>query len=445
MRAWGTWLAGLCLPWLAEAAPRLTLAVQDAEVRAVLQQIADSAGWNLMVSETVQGKVSVQVRGEPHEAVLSALMRLRGLGMEQQGRTRWIAPLDELAGRAKQDLAWAQARESRDPQETRLMPLRHARAAEVEKLLAVAGPGGERLLGQRGRTQVDARSNTLLVTDTPARLDALAPVLAGLDRPARQVLIETRLAVVSRNHAESLGTRWKLAVPGSTGQTPLAVAGSDASSLRFGLLGIDARTLDIELSALEAEGRGEVMARPSILAGEQQKARIASGQQIPYQETTFSGATATRFVNAELSLEVTPVISPDGWIQLDLALSHDAPGEIQPSGARAIDTNRVVSQVRIRDGQTLMLGGIFRSQDTRTVSRVPGLGNIPLLGTLFRRQVARQDKQELLVFVTPRLIDETLPPARDETGHPDAASPDPQPLPDRSDGRREDDHRPSAG
>lgn len=394
--------------------------VRGAEIAAVLQQVAEQAGLQLLLSESVHCRVSVQLRRLPPGEALAALLPLCGLGSEQHGRLLRVAPLDELSARARQDLVWEQAQEARLPLHTELISLRQARAADIEKLLS-AGSGGERLLGPRGRVQVDVRSNILVLTDHAERLAQLRGWLAALDRPARQVLIETRLAVVSRTLAESLGVRWQLQAGQVGGKLPLAAAG-DVATLRYGLLGIDAGHLDVELSALEAEGQGEVIARPSIMTAELQKARIASGQQIPYQETTYSGATSTRFINAELSLEVTPAISPDGSIQLDLALSHDSPGEIQPSGARAIDTNRVSSQVRIRDGQTLMLGGIFRSQDSHTVSRVPGLGNIPLLGSLFRRQLTRQDKQELLVFVTPRLVDEPPAPESAANGLTDAAS-----------------------
>lgn len=415
-------LAGCCLLLGSAHAPAglVSIDVRGGEVAAVLQQVADQAGLQLLAPDGLHCKVSLRLRRLSADEALAALLPLCGLGSEQRGSLLRVAPLDELSAQARQALAWELAREGRLPLRTELLPLRHARAGELEKLLS-AGTAGDRLLGPRGRVLVDARSNTLIVSDHAARLAQLRDWLAALDRPGRQVLIETRLALVSRTRAESLGARWQLQAGAADGRSPLGLAG-EVASLRYGLLGVDAGRLDLELSALEAEGQGEVIARPSVMTGELQKARIASGQQIPYQETTYSGATSTRFVNAELSLEVTPAISPDGWIQLDLALSHDSPGEIQASGARAIDTNRLSSQVRIRDGQTLMLGGIFRSQDSRTVSRVPGLGNIPLLGSLFRRQLTRQDKQELLVFVTPRLVDEPPLPASAATGSTDAAS-----------------------
>lgn len=397
---------------LAGAGGRFSLSVQDADVRTVLHQLADAARLNLVLGEGVRGQLSLRVSGQPPLAVLEGILRARGLGSERAGDTLWVAPLEELTSRARQARDWRQAREAGEPVRTELLALQHARAGEIVRLAAEAG-AGERLLGPRGRMEVDVRTNTLLLTDTEARRARWREWLTLLDRPGRQVVIETRLAALSRTRARTLGARWRLQVPGVSAQVPLTAAG-EAATLAYGLLAIDGHALDLELSALESEGGGEVIARPSVMAAEQQTARIASGQQIPYQETTHSGASTTRFVNAELSLEVTPTITADGQIQLDVRLSHDSPGEIQPSGARAIDTNRLATQVRLRDGQTLVLGGIFRTQTANSVSKVPGLGNIPLLGSLFSRRQAREDKQELLIFVTPRLAAEAVsvgPPA----------------------------------
>lgn len=420
-----------------------SLALRDADLRGVLEQLAASAGLPVLISESVQGRISlVTGRGDPGQ-LLDAVLQARGLVRERAGALHWIGTLEEATARDRREREWQQGREQREPVRTLLVALRHARAGELAKMLS--GGGGERLLGPRGRIDADVRTNTLLLTDTEVRLVQWQDWLAELDRPGRQVLIETRLAAVSRNTARSLGARWRLAVPGAAGQVPLAVAGAEASVLSYGLLGIDGRTLDLELSALESEGDGEVIARPSVMTAEQQKARIASGQQIPYQETTHSGASTTRFVNAELSLEVMPAIAPDGGIQLDIALSHDSPGEIQAGGARAIETNRLSTQVRLQDGQTLMLGGIFRTQAAQGVSRVPGLGKMPLLGHLFRRQVARSDRQELLIFVTPRLVTGAAAGDACATEMADGAVDSSEHFPGRADGCRQDHHRSPAG
>jgi len=418
----------------------VSLSVEDADLRQVLHQLAGAARLNLVLDEAVQGRVSLRVRARPARAVLDELLQAQGLAGEQAGGLLRVAAFEALTTRARQQRDWEAAREAREPVVTRLLPLRHARAADLAKLLeGGAAPGAERLLGPRGRLDVDLRTNTLLITDNANRLASWPDWLAVLDRPARQVVIETRLAVVSRSLASQLGARWGLQRAGLAAQVPLAVA--DSASLRYGVVGLDGHLLDVELSALESSGEGEVIARPGVMTSEQQVARIASGQQIPYQETTQSGASTTRFVNAELSLEVTPSVSAHGDIMLDLRLSQDSPGDIQPSGARAIETNRLSTQVRLRDGQTLMLGGIFRTQRANSVSKVPGLGNIPYLGYLFRRHVVREDKQELLIFVTPRLADDPVPGAAEMADGSDS----PQHIPRGADGRGQDHDRPPAG
>lgn len=435
-------LALACAPAQASVRAHVSLSVQDAELRQVLHQLAAAARLNLVLSDAVQGRISLQVLRQAPLRVLDNILQVHGLGYEKSGETLWVASLEQLATRARQEREWGQAREAREAVETRLLSLQHARAGELAKMIEAGGGSGERLLGPRGRLEVDLRTNTLLLTDTVARLARWQSWLSVLDRPGRQVVIETRLAAVSRTRARELGTRWRLERPDMAAQVPLAAVTPGAAALTYGLIRVDGRVLDLELSALESDGEGEVIARPSIMAAEQQMARIASGQQIPYQETTHSGASTTRFVNAELSLEVTPAIAPGDDIALDLRLSHDSPGEIQPSGARAIETNRLTTQVRLRDGQTLMLGGIFRTQLANSVSKVPVLGNIPLLGYLFRRHVMREDKQELLIFVTPRLVADTGPVTVAEMAD---GSDSPQHIPGRADGRRQDHYWPPAG
>lgn len=402
----------------ARAERLITLDVQEADARAILMQVAEAGGLDLSLSESVKGRLSLRVSRKPALSVLDGILLGHGWGRDGQGRRWLVAPLDELALRARQTREWQTAQEARLALDTRLIPLRHARAVDLARLAAEAG-AGERLLGPRGRVDADARTNTLLVTDHAGRLARWPAWLEVLDRPGRQVVVETRLAAVSRTRASQIGLEWGFQRPSVAARVPLAVAGSDVSSLRYGLLAVDGKTLDVTLSALESRGDGEIIARPGVMTAEQQTARIASGQQIPYQETTQSGASTTRFIHAELSLEVTPSISADGDIQLDIRLSQDSPGELQPSGARAIETNRLSTQVRMRHGETLMLGGIFRQQHANSVSRVPGLGNIPVLGVLFRRQLRREDRQELLVFVTPRLAEDGVVPALPAIGKDD--------------------------
>lgn len=407
-------LAGLLLTLLSAAsysaarATTVSAHVADMDIRVLLLQLAETAGCDLLLAEGVQGRVSTKLMpGRPRDTLL-ALINARGWVVREQAlpskrKLLWVGTGDDAAQWSKQVLAGQQAREMHLPVQTQFWRLQHAAAGDMAKWLSSSG--AERLLGPRGRVDVDTRTNTVIVTDTATRLAQVGAWLAKLDTPARQVLVETRLVAVSRTQAQALGARWQ--VLGSTwaGRVPLTAPGAEVSAIRYGVLELSGHALDVELSALESNGQGDILARPSVLATEQQKGVIASGQQIPYQETTHSGATTTRFVNAELSLEALPRVTADGQVVLDLELKHDSPGEIQASGARAIETNRLKTQVRLLDKQTLMLGGIFRTQSVRSVSQVPVLGNIPLLGYLFRRHQVREDKQELLIFVTPRLLD----------------------------------------
>ncbi|MDP1540865.1 MAG: secretin N-terminal domain-containing protein [Moraxellaceae bacterium] len=404
------WLLCFCLICpavsLAESVPAkaMSVAVQDADARAVLLQLADRAGINLLLSDAVQGRFSVQSRRRDPMRLLSELAASKGWVLLAQEASVWVGPPDEMTTFLKRQHDLQSAKEMTLPVVTERISLHHAVAADMAALLTASTSSGERWLGVRGRIDVDVRGNALLLTDNDERRQRLITVLHELDQPVRQVMVETRLAAISAGDGVSFGFRWRVLKNRLAMTTPLPVIGSEVSTFSYGVMNISGLTLDAELSALAAEGSAEIIARPSIMTSEHQKARISSGQQIPYQETTQSGATTTRFVNAELSLEVVPTITGEGQISMALQLSHDNAGEIQPNGARAIDTNRLSTKVTIGDGQTLVLGGIFRQQDSRSVSRVPILGNIPVLGRLFRRDVQRSDKQELLIFVTPRVV-----------------------------------------
>lgn len=397
--AWPLWGVASIAP-----AKTMSLALQDAEARVVMQQLADRAGVALLLSDAAQGRFSVQARRREPLLLLQELAASKGWVVVTQEASVWVGPPDEMTAFLKRQQDLQNAKESAVPVSTVRFKLQHAVASEMAALLTASTPSAERWLGPRGRIDVDVRGNALLLTDNNVRRQRLLSVLGELDQPVRQVMVETRLAAISAGDGVSVGFRWRVLKNRLTMTTPLAVLGSDVSSFSYGVLNVSGLTLDAELSALASEGSAEIIARPSVMTSEHQKARISSGQQIPYQETTQSGATTTRFVNAELSLEVVPTITGEGQINMALELSHDNAGEIQPNGARAIDTNRLSTKVTIGDGQTLVLGGIFRQQDSRSVSRVPILGNIPILGRLFRRDVQRSDKQELLIFVTPRVV-----------------------------------------
>lgn len=403
---WGLILGASAAPALADMP--LKVGVEEADVRVLLQSLAHEAKLPLLLSDAVQGRISLQQARQPARQMLADIADARGWVLEPVGRLFWLGPPEELQGRWTRLQELQKQRESRLPVERRWLVFRHLRASEVAQQLQPK-PGvasaGVRWLGPQGQIEIDLRGNRLLLIDHAARLDAISEWLLALDQPLPQVLVETRIAALTQTHASALGFRWRLARGRIAGVVPLAATGQEASALSYGVVDLRGLSLDAELTALESDGAGEVIARPSIMTQSLHTARIASGQQIPYQETTQSGASTTRFINAELSLEVTPVVLQSSQMQLHLQLSHDNPGEIQPTGARAIDTNRLQTQVVMASGQTLVLGGIFRHQETKAVSRVPFLGNIPGMGRLFRRDAVRRDKQELLIFVTPRLVE----------------------------------------
>lgn len=397
------WFMGLLCLCLSSTAFAMKVQVEQVELRALLIELADAANMDVLISDKVQGKISYRSGSAKPQALLLALLKAQGLQRERVGKAWWIAPAEELKKQQARAQQWAAEAESALPTEVRLLRLKHVQAAEMVKLFSLGG-AQERWLGPRGRADAEPRSNTLLLRDNLPRLQQLEAWLRALDATPGQVHVEARIVAVSRNQAKALGAQWSWQHAESSAQIPLALAGADVSALRYGILDDGLTQLDVQLSALLSEGEGDILARPSVVAQHLQKAVIASGQQIPYQETTHSGATTTRFVNAELSLEITPTIQSSDDIQLSLVVNHDSPGEIQPNGARAIDTNRLQTHVRLRNGQTLALGGIFRQQWVKATSRVPFLGKIPGLGWLFRRHTQRDDKQELFIFITPRLV-----------------------------------------
>lgn len=427
---WRSLLLGLlliCTP----AAQALQVQVENADLRALILELADAAKMEVLVSDKVQGKVSYRRDSAKPAAVLASLLQAQGLQRERVGRVWWIAPADDVAQRHKRHVQQSHDAEALQPVQAEVVRLRYLQAQDIAKLLG-SGSAQERWLGPRGRVDAEQRSNSVLLRDNRTRLAAIRAWLSDLDAPPAQVLVETRIMAVSRNQAQALGVQWGWQHPESSAQLPFGVVGADVSALRYGILAQGLTQLDVQLSALLSEGEGEILARPSVVAQHLQKALIASGQQIPYQETTHSGATTTRFVNAELSLELTPIIGSAQDIQLSLVINHDSPGEIQPNGARAIDTNRLQTQVRLHDGQTLALGGIFRQQSVKATSRAPFLGKILGLGWLFRRHTERNDKQELFIFVTPRLL---TPSTMMDVRPNDGESAGEQHISNRADGR----------
>ncbi|WP_407640785.1 type IV pilus secretin PilQ [Aquirhabdus parva] len=443
---------------------KLSLNFQDIEVRSVLQLIADFTGLNLVASDTVAGKITIRLQNVPWDQALDIVLKTKGLDKRRNGNVIMIAPADELAAREKIEIQNNRQVEQLAPLTTQYIQLSYAKASDLLLLITSGrnnggggngsngiGSGGDAnvgsLLSPRGTVSIDARTNTLIVQDTAVTIDKVREMIARLDVPIKQVMIEARIVRASDTFSKELGVQWGILSHGTAsrpnllvggnettlfdlrnpqsstlnGQTgvsytitrpdnlsvDLAATGSGASSIALGVMSISDIMLDLTLSALQADGKGEVIATPKVLTLDKQKARVAAGTQIPYQQSTSSGATSVAFVNAELSLEVTPSITPDGRVGMDLLVNADSPGDAAPNGQLTINTNRLQTNVLVDDGQTVVLGGIFQNQISSSTTKVPFLGDLPYLGRLFRHTLQSNNKQEMLIFVTPRLVNST--------------------------------------
>ena len=417
---------------------KLSFNFQDIEVRAALLLIADFAGSNLVASDTVSGNITLRLKQVPWDQALDLILRTKGLGKRVEGNVLLVAPAEELAEREKLELTNRKQISELAPLQTEFIQVRYANASDLFGLLA-RGDSDASVLSDRGSVIVDERTNAVVLTDTKANLAKVRSVIAQLDVPVRQVKIESRIVNANANFSEQLGVRWgggtlermRSTAAGESSANPggqktqtelqsVAADGSGASagdlvvdlgvsgqgSTRFGIglaYGVD-YLLDLEISALATEGQAEIVARPTLITADKQPATIQSGVEIPYQEASSSGATSTAFKEAVLSLEVTPRITPDERIIMDLRVNQDSVGQVF-NGVPSIDTTAIATRVLVENGQTLVLGGMFRTDRNFSVTRTPLLGDIPYLGRLFRRTIERDDKQELLIFITPRIID----------------------------------------
>jgi type IV pilus assembly protein PilQ len=421
---------------------KLSLNFQDIEIRSVLQLIADFTDLNLVASDTVSGRITLRLKNVPWDQALEIIMKTKGLDKRLVGNVLMIAPAAELAAREQMELESRHQISELAPLRTEFIEVKYASAAEIFGLFQSAGEsGGEGVVSTRGSVIVDERTNAIIITETIERINKFREVLDRLDVPVRQVLIEARIVTATSSFGESLGVRWgalgygsyddgdintqfggslttigeireSLTSGGGLTYSPednlivdLPAPGS-ASSFAFGIIGED-YLLDMELSALETEGRGEVIARPKVITSDKQEATIESGDQIPYQEASSSGATATQFIDAVLGLTVTPRITPDDRIIMDLEVSQDSIGAVF-AGIPSIKTNRIRTQVLVNNGETIVLGGVFQTVVSESVEKTPILGDLPWLGSLFRSKTKQDDKQELLIFITPRLIRDSL-------------------------------------
>jgi type IV pilus assembly protein PilQ len=430
---------------------RLTLNFQDIETRAVLQLLADTSGQNMVISDTVGGNVTLRLQNVPWDQALDIVMRTKGLDMRREGNVMFVAPAAEIAAREKELLSARQAVQQLAPLRTEYLQINYAKAGDLAALIK-SGENSS-LLSDRGSVAIDERTNTLLLQDTSDRLADIRRLVSTLDIPVRQVLIEARIVIVNDDYSRELGVRFGTTAafehggadgagivggnnfvtedddlvlspndalvpngrPGFVQGDPidrymvnLPVA-NPAGRLALTLLDSD-YLVDLELSAAQAEGRGEIISSPRLITANQREATIEQGVEIPYQESSSSGATTTQFKKAVLSLKVTPQITPDNRVILDLTVAKDSVGQLVASATGgfvpSIDTREIVTQVLVNDGQTVVLGGILETERRDNEQKVPWLGDVPVLGRLFKTTSKIDNKDELLIFVTPRILRE---------------------------------------
>jgi len=429
---------------------RLTLNFQDIETRAVLQLLADTSGQNMVISDTVRGNVTLRLQNVPWDQALDIVMRTKGLDMRQEGNVILVAPAAEIAAREKELLAARKEVLELSPLRTEYLQVNYAKATDLAALIKKGAENS--LLSERGSVAIDDRTNTLLLQDTAERLADIRRLVSTLDIPVRQVLIEARIVIVSDDFSRQLGVRFGSTVAfdhgGSDGGgivggnnfvkesddfilsratpdprgTPGFVQGdpsdrymvnlpvaNPAGRLALTLLDSD-YLLDLELSAAQAEGRGEIISSPRVITANQKEASIEQGTEIPYQQASSSGATTTQFKKAVLSLKVTPLITPDNRVILDLIVSKDSVGQLVSSATGgfvpSIDKREITTRVMVNDGQTVVLGGILETERRDAETKVPVLGDVPVLGRLFKTTTKTDNKDELLIFVTPKILRE---------------------------------------
>ena len=433
---------------------RLTLNFQDIDVRSVLQLLADTSGQNIVVSDSVNGNLTLRLQNVPWDQALDIVLRTKGLDKRRQDNVIIIGPTEELASREKSALTARRDVQELEPVHTEFLQVNYAKVSDLLKLIrptgaAAGGSGKTSMLSDRGSVSVDERTNTLMVHDTTERLADVRRMVQLLDIPIRQVLIEARIVVVSDTFERDLGARLGVTtatsasgnllsvsgnaagsdavVSSSTGTTPATGSGLLTSATlanRYqvslpasninGSIGISllsgSHLLDLELSAAQNEGKSETVSSPRVITANQKQATIMQGVEIPYQESASSGATTTQFKNAVLSLKVTPLITPDNRVVLDIDVSDDTVGSNVASATGgsvpSIDTRQIITQVLVNDGQTVVLGGILETTKSKSADKVPFLADIPVLGNLFKNSININNKTELLIFITPKILRE---------------------------------------
>ena len=412
---------------------KLSLNFQNVEVRAVLQVIADFTGLNIITSDTVGGSLTLRLKDVPWDQALDIILQAKGLSKRKSGNVVLIAPSDELATKEKLALEASQQISELEPLRTESFQLSYAKASEVQTLITNKD---QNILSKRGRATSDPRTNTLFVNDTPTKLDEVRKLIAQLDVPVRQVMIEARIVIADDKWGSQLGAKFNIAAGANRNGRNIGLAGNidNAHNIATGIRPINADTpisvnlpvagaagslginilnvangnlIELELSALESDGRGKVVSNPRIVAPDKKKATITQGVEIGYATQASSGGITIQFKPAILSLEVTPQITPDDKILMDLDIKKDSVGSIV-GGIPSIDTKTLKTSVLVDNGETAVLGGIFETITRTDVTKVPLLGDIPILGNFFKRTQKQTDKTELLIFITPRIIKDTL-------------------------------------
>ncbi|MEN5172006.1 type IV pilus secretin PilQ family protein [Acinetobacter higginsii] len=444
---------------------KISLDFQDIEVRRVLQLLADFTGINMVAADTVQGNITLRLKDVPWDQALDIVLKTKNLDKRRNGNVIWIAPVSELI-KAEEEEAKAMAQSVKlAPLQTEYITLSYAKAVDIEKLItqgknANTGSNGNSgsvsndtlsggLLSPRGTVSVDPRTNTLIVNDTSQKIDQIRKMVDLLDVSVKQVMIEARIVSASTDFTKEMGVKWGILSQGISNNNDLLVGGSDktlwnlrdpqknsdtggwkyeierpdnlnvdlgavtpgASRIAFGLISLSDFMLDLELSAVQADGYGEVISTPKVMTADKQPAKIESGTKIPYASSSGGGANAvpkTEFIDATLSLDVTPSITPEGKVMMKLNITKDSPSNPTPTGQLTINKNSIDTNVLVDNGETVVLGGIFEQENINSQTKVPFLGDIPYLGKLFRRERKTDNKRELLIFVTPRIVNDTL-------------------------------------
>ena len=421
----------------------ISINFQDIPVRNVLQLIADYNQFNLVVSDSVEGNLTLRLDGVPWQQVLDIILQVKGLDKRVDGNVILVAPTDELDLREKQQLEKQQLEQTMGELSSEIIKVNFAKASDIAEM--INGEGNISMLSERGSMTIDERTNSLLIRELPENIEVIREIIESLDIPVKQVQIEARIVTINEGNMDELGIRWgftsingnntvggsienNLATiglynGGGEGEDDgdgdgvgiddflnvnLAATSPNATSIAFQVAKLGSDTLlDLELSALQQESKAEIISSPRLITTNKKPAYIEQGTEIPYLESSSSGATTVTFKKAVLSLKVTPQITPDNRLVLDLSVTQDRPGQVVKTGtgeAVAIDTQRIGTQVLVNNGETVVLGGIFQHSITNSVDKVPLLGDLPLLGALFRRSYENVGKSELLIFVTPKVV-----------------------------------------